>query len=45
MNAQREESDLIGSRGVPPDVYFGIHTLRARDNFPSPVSRCPLTLS
>ncbi|WP_327160198.1 aspartate ammonia-lyase [Streptomyces zaomyceticus] len=34
MNAQREESDLIGSRGVPPDVYFGIHTLRARDNFP-----------
>ncbi|GHG34546.1 aspartate ammonia-lyase [Streptomyces zaomyceticus] len=34
MNVRREESDLIGTLDVPRDVYYGIHTLRARDNFP-----------
>ena len=29
----RTEHDLIGEREVPADVYFGIHTLRAVENF------------
>lgn len=33
MNA-RVEVDLIGSREVPEDVYWGVHTLRASENFP-----------
>ncbi|WP_225803688.1 aspartate ammonia-lyase [Streptomyces sp. NK15101] len=31
---QREEHDLIGGREVGADVYWGIHTLRALENFP-----------
>ena len=30
----RVESDLLGSREVPEDAYYGIHTLRAIENFP-----------
>ncbi|MFI2740339.1 aspartate ammonia-lyase [Streptomyces sp. NPDC018711] len=30
----REEKDLIGMREVREDVYWGIHTLRALENFP-----------
>ena len=30
----RTESDLLGEREVPEDAYWGIHTLRARENFP-----------
>ena len=30
----RREADLIGEREVPEDVLWGIHTARARDNFP-----------
>ena len=30
----RVESDLLGSREVPADAYYGIHTLRAIENFP-----------
>lgn len=30
----RVESDLIGSKEVPADVYYGIQTLRAVENFP-----------
>jgi aspartate ammonia-lyase len=30
----RIEHDLIGDREVPTDVYYGIHTLRALENFP-----------
>jgi len=30
----RLEHDLIGEREVPDDAYFGIHTLRAIENFP-----------
>jgi aspartate ammonia-lyase len=29
----RLERDLLGEREVPTDVYWGIHTLRARENF------------
>ncbi|MFC8494577.1 aspartate ammonia-lyase [Streptomyces sp. NPDC057235] len=31
---QREEHDLIGGREVGAEVYWGIHTLRAVENFP-----------
>jgi aspartate ammonia-lyase len=30
----RREHDLLGERDVPADAYWGIHTLRARENFP-----------
>lgn len=30
----RTEHDLLGERQVPADVYWGIHTLRAVENFP-----------
>src|SRR5690606_10328163 len=29
----RTEHDLLGSRAVPADAYYGIHTLRALENF------------
>ena len=31
--AVRIEKDLLGNREVPMDQYYGIHTLRALDNF------------
>ncbi|MCU1406637.1 MAG: aspartate ammonia-lyase [Glaciihabitans sp.] len=30
----RMETDSLGSRPIPADVYWGIHTARALDNFP-----------
>ena len=30
----RLEHDLLGERRIPVDVYYGIHTLRAVENFP-----------
>src|ERR1700730_5081509 len=33
MNTRREH-DLLGDRDVPADVYYGVHTLRAVENFP-----------
>lgn len=30
----RSEHDLIGDRDVPQEAYWGIHTLRALENFP-----------
>jgi aspartate ammonia-lyase len=30
----RLEHDLLGDREVPDDAYFGVHTLRAIENFP-----------
>ena len=30
----RTEHDLLGDREVPADAYWGIHTLRALENFP-----------
>jgi len=32
--AMRVEHDLLGERAVPADAYYGIHTLRAVENFP-----------
>ena len=32
--ATRAEHDLIGDRDVPADAYWGIHSLRALENFP-----------
>ncbi|MFF3399856.1 aspartate ammonia-lyase [Streptomyces sp. NPDC002659] len=40
----RAEHDLLGDRDVPADAYYGIHTLRAVENFPItgiPVSAYP----
>ena len=30
----RTEHDLIGDREIPVDAYWGVHTLRAQENFP-----------
>ncbi|KYH44505.1 aspartate ammonia-lyase [Branchiibius sp. NY16-3462-2] len=30
----RTEEDLLGSKPVPADAYYGIHTVRAIENFP-----------
>ena len=30
----RNEHDLLGDRAVPASVYWGVHTLRAVENFP-----------
>ncbi|MFI2618544.1 aspartate ammonia-lyase [Streptomyces sp. NPDC018584] len=32
--ALRREHDLLGDRDVPADAYWGIHSLRAMENFP-----------
>jgi len=29
----RSEEDLLGKRDVPAEAYYGIHTLRAIENF------------
>jgi aspartate ammonia-lyase len=34
MKPVRIEHDLLGERAVPADAYYGIHTLRALENFP-----------
>jgi len=33
MTQYRKEVDLLGEREVPADAYWGIHTLRAVENF------------
>lgn len=33
MHDVRREEDLLGAKDVPADAYFGIHTLRAVENF------------
>ncbi|MEP7191326.1 MAG: aspartate ammonia-lyase, partial [Actinomycetota bacterium] len=33
MNEVRIEEDLLGSREVPTDAYYGVHTVRAMENF------------
>jgi aspartate ammonia-lyase len=33
MMKTRIEHDLLGERAVPDDAYYGIHTMRARENF------------
>ena len=40
----RVEHDLLGDRQVPAEVYYGIHTLRAVENFPvtgTPIAHYP----
>jgi aspartate ammonia-lyase len=40
----RTEHDLLGEREVPADAYYGVHTLRAVENFPitgTPISIYP----
>ncbi|HYX63770.1 MAG TPA: aspartate ammonia-lyase [Burkholderiales bacterium] len=40
----RLEHDLLGERAVPAEAYYGIHTLRALENFPitgTPISIYP----
>ncbi|ERN42952.1 aspartate ammonia-lyase [Rubidibacter lacunae KORDI 51-2] len=34
MSNTRRERDSMGDRELPADVYYGIQTLRARENFP-----------
>lgn len=34
MMDTRVEEDLLGQRDIPADAYWGIHTLRATENFP-----------
>ena len=34
MTAYRTETDLLGTREVPADALYGIHTVRALENFP-----------
>jgi len=33
FNINRVEHDLLGNRDIPYDVYYGVHTLRAVENF------------
>jgi aspartate ammonia-lyase len=43
-HATRIEHDLLGERAVPAAAYYGIHTLRALENFPitgTPISVYP----
>src|SRR5687768_2151717 len=44
----RIEHDLLGDRAVPADAYYGVHTLRALENFPitgTPISIYPDLIS
>lgn len=44
MTSTRVETDLLGSREVPADAFFGIHTVRAVENFrisPNTISDMP----
>jgi aspartate ammonia-lyase len=33
MTATRSEKDFPGSKDIPIDAYYGVHTARALDNF------------
>lgn len=44
LKAERIEHDLLGDRALPADSYYGVHTLRAVENFPitgTPISIYP----
>ena len=41
-NSMRTERDLLGSREVPANAYYGVHTLRALENFP--ISGTPISV-
>ena len=38
----RREHDLLGDRDVPAAAYYGVHTLRAVENFP--ISATPISI-
>src|SRR3978361_298972 len=38
----RREHDLLGDRDVPAEAYYGVHTLRAVENFP--ISSTPISI-
>ena len=38
----RLEHDLLGERGVPAAAYYGVHTLRALENFS--ISGTPISI-
>ncbi|HEX6007176.1 MAG TPA: aspartate ammonia-lyase, partial [Burkholderiales bacterium] len=40
--ATRLEHDLLGERRVPAAAYYGVHTLRALENFP--ITRTPISI-
>jgi aspartate ammonia-lyase len=40
--AQRYEHDLLGDLAVPENVYYGVHTVRAMENFP--ISGTPISI-
>ena len=42
MNAFRIEHDLLGDREVPLQAYYGVHTLRALENFP--ITNTPIAI-
>ena len=44
MNNVRMESDLAGSMAVPNEAYYGIHSLRAAENFPITGRKLPAEL-
>ncbi|MDJ1136021.1 aspartate ammonia-lyase [Streptomyces iconiensis] len=47
MSGFRREHDLLGERDIPEDAYWGVHTLRATENFPitgTPISTYPLLI-
>jgi aspartate ammonia-lyase len=37
----RTESDFLGTRQIPSDAYWGVHSARAMENFP--ISGHPLS--
>ena len=41
-SAHRLEHDLLGERAVPAQAYYGVHTLRALENFP--ISGTPISI-
>ena len=34
MSTYRIEEDLLGTKEIPAEAYYGVHTLRAVENFP-----------
>ncbi|MBS1905980.1 MAG: aspartate ammonia-lyase [Actinobacteria bacterium] len=40
--AARTETDSLGSKEIPADAYWGIHTLRAAENFP--ITKRPISV-
>jgi len=41
MDTFRIESDSIGSKAIPPEAYYGVQSLRAKENFPITGRRIP----